>query len=359
MQAAELNDNVQQGGTDNTVEMSRSSEDESSVFHEVADDENHLQRSDEQSNDSDGSGADASLDRQDKSNVDRTGTTTEAATSDVDDDELEEDDEESMLAAMLISQRNGQTSAAMEKTADVEGGVENNYGGNDLDYSSEGEEVDEDSMLASMSSLHLRWGEASSSFMNSDSKKSDVMVKDSSMESEGPREMQEGLSDEDNGRSKKAKSKRRAKQEKKQVAASNRHVASAAELEQNASQAAGVSGDTTLEREVISGGVNNNKVVNTKEVPQPKHMKLGTRGKKMKKEKVLGEFIHVQLLYCEMSILELICDFQISPLCLENTSFKTHHTLYTVVVFFIDIQILLDMVVAKHLSPLPGRSTTC
>lgn len=287
MQAAELNDNVQQGGTDDTLDLSRSSEDESSVFHGVAVDENHLQRSDEQSNDSDGSGADASLDRQDKSTVDRTGTTTEAATSDVDDDELEEDDEESMLAAMLISKRNGQTSGAMEKTVDVEGVAENNYGDKDLDYSSEGEEVDEDSMLASMSSLHLRWGEASSSFMNSDSKKIDVMVKDSP-ETEGPREIQEGLSDEDNGRSKKAKSKRRAKQEKKQVAASNRHVASAAELEQNASQAAGVSGDTTLEREVISGGVNNNKVINTKEVPQPKHMKLGTRGKKMKKEKVLG-----------------------------------------------------------------------
>lgn len=60
-----------------------------------------------------------------------------------------------------------------------------------------------------------------------------------------------------------------------------------------------------------------------------------------------------------MSILELICDFQISPLYLENTSFKTHHTLYTVVVFFSDIQIFLDMVVAKHLSPLPGRSPTC
>lgn len=288
MQAAELNDNVQQGGADDTLDLSRSSEDESSMFNGISVDENHLQRSDEQSNDSDRSGTDVSLDtsnyRQDKSTVDRMGTTT----SDEADDELEENDEESMLSAMLRYQRNGQTSGAMEKTADVEGVGENNHGDKDLHYSSEGEEIDEDSMLASMSSLHLSRGEASSSFINFDSKRIDDMVKDPSMETKGPCEMQEGLSDGDDGRSKKSKSKRRAKQEKKQVAASNRHVASAAELERNESpQVVGVSGDTTLEREVISGGVNNNKVVNTKEVPQPKHMKLGTRGKKMKKEKVL------------------------------------------------------------------------
>lgn len=105
--------------------------------------------------------------------------------------------------------------------------------------------------------------------------------------------MQEGDQSEEDERPRKGKSKRRTKQERNQAAASDRHVAAAAELERirkvpqsatsNGLAGVGENPESTSNEETDGRA----DVINST-VKEPKHAKLAFRGKKIKKDKVMS-----------------------------------------------------------------------
>lgn len=201
-------------------------------------------------------------------------TSNELNVSDAEDGE--DDDDENMFASMLKFQRSRGTSAA-----DLDANVE------DADISnvekavseSSPDEEDEDGMLAAMSSLHLNKQKAHSE-TTLEVRQSGDAANDSVEEAGSSSALEERDFDEE--KSKKGKARRKAKQDRKQAAVSNRYAASA-NFEQP--EATATNGDETSATDGPSTSADaSGRVV--RELPQVKHSKLAHRGKKIKKEKV-------------------------------------------------------------------------
>lgn len=194
----------------------------------------------------------------------------------------EDDDDENMLASMLKFQRNRQMSAP-DLEADVEDADVRNVEkavseSSPDDDDDEEEEEDEDSMLTAMSNLQLNKKKVSSA-TTPEVRHSDDAANDSVEDVGASSALEERDLDEEE-KSKKGKSRRRAKQYRKQAAVSNRYAASATDLEQQ--EAPATNGDATSDTGGPSTGANESgRVVNERP-------KLANRGKKIKKEKVRG-----------------------------------------------------------------------
>jgi len=185
----------------------------------------------------------------------------------------EDDDDENMLASMLKFQQRRQMSAVAPET-----NVEDAEIKRVVSESGDDDEEDEDSVLAAMSNLQLNKQKAETS---PEVRQSDA---DDSAEEAGAHEdsvVEEKDLDEDE-KSKKGKSRRRAKQDRNQAAVSNRYSSSATGVEQTATNDA-ENGDATGGSS-STGASESVRIV--RELPQVKHSKLAHRGKKIKKEKV-------------------------------------------------------------------------
>lgn len=198
-----------------------------------------------------------------------------------------EEDTDRMLAYMLKLQRSRWASSALppETVSPDErlGSMEKSR----AESIPDDEEVDEDDMLAAMSSLQLNKQKASSSEMDSEARqtedtRNDVVEKAGVLSRSEESVVEDGDIDDDDEKPKKGKSRRRAKQDRKQAAISNRFATPSTDLEQP--ESVSQNGDATSDTGGPSIGANEN-VRAVSEVPQVKHSKLAHRGKKIKKEK--------------------------------------------------------------------------
>jgi DnaJ family protein A protein 5 len=212
---------------------------------------------------------------QQKDTLGKESTSNELDISDAEDGE--DDDDENMLASMLKFQRRRQMSApdvdANVEDADVSNAAKTlSESGPDDD---DDDEENEDSLLASMSSLQLNKQKASSA-TTPEIRQSDGATND--LEETGTSSALEERDLDEEEKTKKGKARRRAKQDRKQAAVSNRYAASATDLEQP--EVTATNGDATSDTGGPSTGANESSHV-VKERP-----KLANRGKKIKKEKV-------------------------------------------------------------------------
>lgn len=196
-----------------------------------------------------------------------------------------EEDDHSMLASMLKLQRSRWASAVPLETVspdDSRGSVEKGR----AESSPDDEEADEDDMIAAMSSIQLNKQKASSSAMNFEASQLEDTGNDSvektGVTSRNEESVVEDGEFDDDEKPKKGKSRRRAKQDRKQAAISNRFTTSD-DLEQPESVAH--NGNAASDAGGPSIGANEN-VRAVKEIPLAKHSKVSSRGKKIKKEKV-------------------------------------------------------------------------
>lgn len=251
----------------------------------ISDDDNNPSVASKTSNQSDDESVDD--DQQEKDISGREPTSNELEISDAEGEE-EDDDDENMLASMLKFQRSRQKPAVAPEV-----NVEEAHASNleiAASESSPEDEEDEDCVLAAMSNLQMNKQKGSSPEVR---QADDAAAHDSEAGANEDPLLEEKEFDEDE-KSKKGKSRRRAKQDRKQAAVSGRYAASATDFEQ--SETAATNGDATSDTGGPSTGANESARI-VRELPQVKHSKLAHRGKKIKKEKVLDSTLslHIQV----------------------------------------------------------------